>query len=396
MKPKVAIRISVALYIALAVIVPSVLRADNSVVGAPQVNTTSNSVTIKLQISDTGPKAAGAPTITTFTPTTITAGTVTKAVDYSTTGNMTMSDATLPFSIKGTNLNGATITTTDPGVTFTVATVSADGTTASGTLKSASTARDGKLTATITNNAGTTATKDITVTITGTQYLKRTYQDKVDFKGDWSGVMPNDEVMKLKGYIDHGLSMITTGNYQKLGIKPVLYTSDVWKNSICKDPNVVGCAAPNDSFIYIQDEVLTTTEPTEFPDSVMLHESAHKLHFYNLGTYTGVPNMPTTTTGFETDWKNAVGDLSKCTYLPIVDQVLWNDKSYDDNTVPHCGFIWAYGAFNNNGDQTWYEDVATMTQKYVAVPDLFKSGEPATDPRYQTKVNLLKQYGFIH
>mgnify|MGYP001616989558 FL=1 len=259
-----------------------------------------------------------------------------------------------------------------------------------------STAKDGKTVVTVSNN-GRTATKEVDVTVTGTQYLKRKFASNptLSFKGNWKDVMPNDTISKIEEYIKTGLAAISITNaYRQLDIEAIIYEEDFfWKNKICGEKpsggsSYGGCASPRTKIIdmnaYNIDQDYLPTIPENF-----LHEAAHKLHFYNLGTYRGIPNAPTTPSNFQEEWDvlNIVTpqNTSACQYMPLQNSVTWKDGT---TTSPYCVFFRAYGASLLSGDTLFYEDPTTMAESY------FKS-KTLSDPGHTGKLNLLKKYGFL-
>lgn len=373
-------------------IIPLSLQAAISIVGTPTVSDiTDNSATISVTTTGSIQANPTDPTIHSFNPNIIPAGKASGPGDtYRKLGVINFSDASIPFTVTGTNLTGATISVTNPGISFAVTNVSSDGKTITGNITSKANSRDGAITITVKNGAGKTVTQVGAVTITGTQYLKRTYRDKVWFLGDWNVEMPNENVSNLKRQIDNGLASIQGSSYKKLGILPVVYSDADFYLSGCPADSG-GCASRDNNIIRVKDFFHRDVEGSVDMSDFILHESAHKLDYYNRGEYTGVPGMLTSASGFFTEWKKVVGNVSPatCKYLPLESRAKWKDQT---DFIPRCGFIWAYGASDLG---VFYEDIATMTADSVYHSDLLQKGDAPTDLRYKNKTGILKKYGFI-
>lgn len=311
-----------------------------------------------------------------------------------------------PFEIKGTGLTGATLQSNNtgvdgkPGIEFKDLQVT--DTRVKGIIITHSTAKDGKTTITIKNSAGKTATKDITVNITGTQYLARKFANStnVKFFGRWPGIMPDSKANQSASLLEQALLQINKDSYKKLNIVAQIYEPSYWdsiaESRYCGSATqgafkAAGCASPADQIIYIQGEN-NGIVPT------ILHESAHKLHFYYLGKYTPVHSQ---SNDFQNKWQ-AIADpiVSQCSYIPITfidGNSAWSNGKVDEQTIPRCSFIWAYGAYEvvKNSSNDYYEDVATMTERNIAGWIKPNSGDAVTNSApYQAKYNLLNQYGF--
>ena len=117
-----------------------------------------------------------------------------------------------------------------------------------------------------------------------------------------------------------------------------------------------------------------------------MHESAHKLHFYNNGQYS---LKPIVATAFESKWKPTLSNLNLCKYLPLnlAKNVSWSDGSYDSR----CGFARSYGAYKTEQGM-FYEDVATFTEdKAFGKTSYPKDGFSNIYPK---KINILNEYDF--
>lgn len=352
----------------------------------------------------TGSTGSGQITLSSITPNTVTAGTE-QGFDAS-TGVETFTYLDTPFEIKGQNLTGTTLsadnTGTDgkPGIEF--KNLQITDTSIKGTMTTHSTAKDGQTWITVKNSDHSIADQ-ITVNITGTQYLTRKFANSshVKFFGRWSGIMPDSSANQTASEVDLALQTINKNSYNKLNIIAQIYEPSYWKSTAegkyCgsetqKGFAASGCAGPGEQTIYVE------AENSEIGPAI-LHESAHKLHFYLLGKYTPVPSQPS-------DFQNKLYQianpaLKSCTYIPIqlVDgRNVWAISS-ESEYIPHCGFVWAYGAYQvdkNSDNNNYYEDVATITERNLISNFLrLNEGDAATNPQlYNAKYNLLNQYGF--
>jgi len=333
-----------------------------------------------------------APVVTLIEPNTVSAG-IGKLNTKS--GIVSYADNLLILKLEGKYLFGGQLSTNNigvdgrPGIEFRASQVNSQGTILQVQMIVKPTAKNGSTTFTLTNNGGKSTTFIVGVTITGTQYLQRVFVGSpVVFKGDWADVAPNSTVLFLEGIVRSGLAEINYPSYQRLQIVPVIVESSFWNshaNLLCGNARAIGCASPANGEILIKEDDKT--------DMAIVHESAHKLHFYYNGIYKGVPNAPTRPNSFQKEWDGVAQPINSvgCRYLPLKTTVSWNDGT---GMVPQCGFTWAYGASDL---KTFFEDVATMTEFNALFPSYFgKFPEPKTDPRYSTKSSLLKKYEFLH
>ena len=244
----------------------------------------------------------------------------------------------------------------------------------------------------------------VTITITGTQYLQRLYKDKpIFFGGDWADKAPNSNITNLIQAINKGLLTINHPSYQKLFIIPYIFEADAWNDfaetRFCGDSasrgfRAAGCASPGDSIIYQQADL----SDLDWLSQTILHESAHKLHFYNLGKYFPIPSRPS---GFQARIKTLSDpEVAYCLYIPvkILDGRFYWFGDNDSLRKPRCGFIYQYGAsgvYRNLKNNDYYEHVATLTQARVFAGDLFNYPEAKNNPAYGKEINLLKEYGFV-
>ncbi len=338
--------------------------------------------------------------ITSISPTTFPAG---KEASFNqNTGISTFTYLDVPFEIKGEGLSGTILYSNNVGVDgkagIEFKNLKITDASIKGTILMHSTAKDGKTTITVKNSSGKTTTKQIDVTITGTQYLKRKFADNklISFRGNWGEVMPNQLILNIENNIRRGISATSTNNYNQLDINAIIYEEGFFDNkSICgkAPPGTVigGCASAADTVIKVK---ARTDAPLEIA-SAFLHESAHKLHFFNLGIYKGIPNAPTTASNFQKEWDslNIVSptNISACLQLPLQNLVTWGDGH---SIEPHCIFYRAYGAFLEQGDKLFYEDPTTMAEYYF-YPEVLDLSPEKNNPRYFDKINILKKYGFL-
>lgn len=341
------------------------------------------------------------PVISSFIPDATTAGVKTSFNQE--TGVVTYTWLNVPFEIKGKELKNAIITSNNtgvdgkPGIEFKDLKIS--DTAIKGFMFMHSTAQDGPTIVTLTTPGGS-ATIKITVNITGTQYLQRRFKNKnVRFFGDWPKIMPDGEVLELESLVNIGLQEIDKSNYKILGIVSHIYEENYW-NDFAEKKNcgggleAEGCADSSDNIIHIKGGVEGSV--VYGPPSTIVHESAHKLHFYNLGMYTPVSSLPT---NFDKEWRNALGDLNSCPHIPIKvvnGAPTWSDGDITRGNEPRCGFVRAYGAFGVERQLLIfpgkiYEDVATFEEADHFYKNFLSD---KNDPRYNQKVNILKKYGF--
>lgn len=350
-----------------------------------------------------GPPAPSNLVVSSFSPTTVSAGTE-KSFNQQ-TGVVEYAYLEVPLQIQGQGLTGATFSSNNtgvdgrPGIEF--KNIQISDTSITGTMLVHSTAKDGNTSVTVRNSGGQTATKDVSVTITGTQYLKRKFADnpKISFRGNWREVMPNGTIVNIESAIKRGLDSISGSNYTRLDINSIIYEQSFFNSvSVCGSESgdgVVGCASPVDKNIHIMAE-LENGLPGGL-SGVFLHESAHKLHFFNLGQYRGISNFPTVASGFQRDWDsfNVVtpSNMSACSYMPLLNFFTWKDQTTD---VPKCVFVRAYGASLLEGDRIFYEDPTTYAQAYYFDRQAFDSNsEIRSNSKYMSKVGVLKRYGFL-
>ncbi len=328
------------------------------------------------------------PEITSFSPETISAG-IKKSFNEN-TGVVKYASTGLVITIKGKNLNGAVLSSDNlgpdgkPGIEFKNIESNASGTKVQGYLISHPTAKDGKTIITLTNKDGQSTTFDITVTITGTQYLKRTFsKEKIKLFGDWEEIMPDKYVLELEIETREAIQTINKPTYKKLGIIFHIYELEYWEKiaetKYCGSRDERGftsggCARWNDNIIHI----------AEYPEPKrsIVHEAAHKLHFYYLGFYTLKPPP----NNFHAEWKSQLINLPTCTYLPLKG-IAWSDGT---KAFSHCGFVRSYGAYGVEKGE-FYEDVASFVENIVTKTVIL--GEQ-NDTRYLNKIKLLNKYGF--
>lgn len=316
-------------------------------------------------------------------------------------GIVTFVDNNLILVIKGKNLNGAVLKTDNigldgrPGIEFRDIRVSADGTMVAAQTTIKPTAKEGNTLLTLTNAAGKSATAKIEILITGTQYLQRKFADNsnVKFFGDWPDYMPYQRVLDLEKSVRKGLQAINKNTYNRLGIMIQIYEMSSWKNfqmaKYCPlSFAVAGCASPSDRVIYVSEYISPDSDKTT--GTVILHESAHKLHFYYEGNYAPVPS---TANNFDGEWKAILGNLKSCSYLPLLNDNSWSDKTRKPS---RCGFDWSYGAYRVQDLllPKFYEDVATSTETARLNPAKLNQNKASGDSRYGQKAGLLDKYGF--
>ncbi|MBI2003803.1 MAG: hypothetical protein HYS78_02410 [Parcubacteria group bacterium] len=347
---------------------------------------------------------AKTPAITSFTPDTTTAGV--KISFNQDTGIVQYGDKLSSMEITGENLDGAVLAAVDSsidptkaGIEFRNIKVENGGKTVKAEMVAHPWAKDGGIKINLTNKSGRFASFNVKVDITGTQYLQRRFKDKnVKFFGDWPNLMPDGTTLLIETNINKGLQQINKPNYRKLGIITHIYESNYWDDfaglKACGDSGfgqAPGGCAPFDSNITISKASLVLfnwgnmTHSRPFLERGILHETAHQLHLF----YAGRKPWNINTSNFENEWRNALGDLRTCPFLPLRDDLTWADGS----TGPRCGFIWNYGAlWLGKGEGTFYEDVALFEEfSHFGIKDNIPKDD---SPRYQQKLDLLRKYGF--
>lgn len=362
------------------------------------------------QVQET-PKPTASPTPTakpqriSMSPITVSAGV---ATDVSDEGVVDYADNALVLTLKGTDLRNISISTDNQGIKVDEMTLQ-NNQTARVNVRVRPEAQEGNTKVTITQPGQSPITLTLRVTIDGNQYLNRELNDTgVTLYGHWKETAPNKEVVDLKLDIEKGLQAVKGSAYQKLKLKFNIYKSDVWKVArvkYCADNSrVYGCTKDGSSPIYMAAGLNNTTDidlnnphgATKSVANLMLHESAHKLHYSLLRTfdYLGVPlafKSPLTK-----EWHKASGTINKrtCTYLPIISRLYWSKG----DAQPRCGFVVAYGASNYNNKNfviRFQEDIASMTELLYFDAGIRKRGDFPNDPRYKQKEAILRKYGFL-
>ena len=336
-------------------------------------------------------------TLSSISPTTVSAGTE-KSFDDK-TGVVEYTYLEVPFEIQGQGLTGSTLSSNNTGVDGKTAiefkNPQITDTSIKGTMLVQPTAKDSITTVTV-RNGDKTATKDIAVTVTGTQYLKRKFASnaQVLFKGNYKEVMPNQDILDLEKAINDGLRTVSTPSYKKLDLVYIIHEESFFLSSKPCGPNSAGangCADDESKFIWIKG-IETSLNPKA---QSIFHETVHKLHFYNLGIYGGIPDAPKVATNLQQEWDSLTkpADASTCRYLPLKSATEWNDGT---DWVPHCSFARSYGAYLYPNDPIFYEDMTTMAQVKLFRPDILnESNEVKNDRRYDSKINLLRKYEFL-
>lgn len=279
--------------------------------------------------------------------------------------------------------------------------VSADGTSASGRVGVGYDTQAGPVTFTLTNKWLKTTTFPVIVKITGTQYLERTFANQgITFVGSWPTV--NLEVRDLERQIKKAQDIYAHGEYEKLGITPFIYETGYWKSQggevrACPGNSfrVAGCASPQDNIIKLRADIDLEYPTLMETAGTIIHESAHKLHYYNLGTYLPLASSPSS---FDPKWITLLKDVNPTTCAAIPLQgTSW--KNTEDRLMPLCGFIRSYGASRFDEQPSYhYEDVATLTEeKHFPFGLLRDLSDARTGPfvqLYKDKLKLLDEYGF--
>ena len=358
---------------------------------------------IHVNLSKLGSVGGGDLTLSSISPTTYTAG---KESSFNQqTGVVEYTYLEVPFEIQGQGLTGATLSSNNtgvdgkPGIEF--KNLQITDTSVKGTALMHSTAKDGKTTITVKNNKGQTGTKDISVAITGTQYLQREFASNpgVKFFGRWPGIMPNSTALSVASSVKKGLGHINKDSYKKLNLMIYLYELGYW-NSIAqakscesvvdkifgKEFNAAGCATPLGREIYVSASSVRAEE-------IILHESAHKLNFYLAGKYPYAYLL----SSFQNEWRTVAASAEKnCKYLPMKFTpfgATWQDGSVTPK--PRCGFIEPYGAYQNAiFGSDYFEDISTMTARKINGIDLNSGDIPTMQSVYEAKYYILDKYGF--
>ena len=353
--------------------------------------------------------ATAAPAITSFTPEQVQAGTEKFIPDLE---MVDRKQAIYNVVIQGQCLqkaelsNNATFDPTtgehsdDMPILQTITEVSANGTSVQGQLGVHPDTKSGPATFILKNEQGKTTSFVIPVLISGTQHLERTFPNQgITFIGSWPKIDKN--VSDLIRGIEAGQKVIITGGYPKLGITMRIYEGDYWINGGGRQKacpglphSVIACASSQDTEIMIGEKV--GSEVGVGPSIV--HESAHKLHFYNLGRYKPLPSTPT---DFDTSWRDLMKDInpSTCSVLPptrdlTTNLILWKDKSFESR----CGFTQPYGA--NGFDRIppeFFDDIATYVEDREFYPKALNSSDSASGSFtaiYKSKLELLQKYEF--
>lgn len=353
------------------------------------------------------------PTIISITPDTVPAGMKTGFSKQ--TGTVLYADAEIKsFKITGSNMQGAKLSVPKdlygrPLARFVGIQVSPDGTTLTAWMYVSMDATAGKKKITLTNSANLSASGQINITVTGTQYLKRKFKDKkINFHGDWPETVPNSEVTEIEKGINLGLQAIDKSIYQKLGLSLYIYSKEYWLDYAMKrycSNNNFGCSRGGftssihistgfgkkidlgDDALEFNEMAKSDTTGARFVGSEILHEAAHKLDYYYSGLYfvKWLDSFKNRNLNVRKEWVKAVGDTGNCKYLPLTNG-RWNNGN---SRIPYCGFARAYGAVGIP------EDIATMTAEKYFYPEIFKRGDGPTDPRYKQKEAILRKYGFL-
>lgn len=359
------------------------------------------------------------PTIESFEPTTVTAGVKdTSEALGKETGVVTYTRREDNFILLGKNLQGATLYTEKasldgetPGIAFSNVTVSEDGTEVRGTMITLPQAAEGATTVTVQTAGGSTAHTDVQVAITGTQYFKRTFStyDSVKFYGDWPDLMPNEKIERAAEAISYGIQKVQSkAAYDPLNIEMNFYEDSFWKGTALRERcgflltdregsiEYKGCALFEDPVIHISTGKMNADKDLWEIVRLIVHESAHKLHFYYDGKSqagTPPPNR------FSDEWRPLVSTSSvQCRFLPynkVTDA--WSDGSRGSA----CGFIQPYGAFDVEKG-LFIEDVGTFAEwnsvhrddfkEFILTPEV--TPEAMLNSVFKNKEQLLDKYGF--
>lgn len=303
------------------------------------------------------------------------------------------------FTVIGSNLFGAKFVSPKDSIgrdafQFYGVNVSGDGTSLTVDPYVTPDTAEGINTISIVNKSGLSAALRVQVEISGTQYLTRKFAEasnKVMFYGDWP--IHTTEVDELVRGISMGLAAIQLPSYKSLGgIKIDIYEPSYWESTarakLCGSDGGEGCSKGTNIYIDV-----SGAGDSRWIAAKILHEAAHKLHYFYNGTYWGTitsffRSLRNADWGFEEQYKTIArsrGADAKCSFMPLLDDTHWRDGTKD---VAHCGYARAYGAFST------YEDIATMTET-VFYPERLQSSEAKDDPRYAQKLEPLRRYGFL-
>jgi hypothetical protein len=308
------------------------------------------------------------------------------------------------FTITGENLQGVKVDLENkgldgqPGILLYGIKVSPDGKTAVLEMTVRPEAREGAATLLLTGPTNLSATHDLTVTITGNQYLDRKFaRDSVSFYGEWPEIAPTPDVQVVENAVRLGLQTISKPAYRPLQIQVSMYEKKYWddfaRKKFCGDNrDIVGCSSGGDRGMHIGTRPdigdKRYTEET-YIASTIVHEAAHKLYMSHMGAYWPVPSKKN---NFLSEWISAAGDVSPraCSFLPRKSVYQWADGT---SVIPRCGFPTAYASLE--AEPPFQEDVSTMTDCSLFPPGHFQAGDGPTDPRYKLKRDLLVKYGFL-
>lgn len=315
-------------------------------------------------------------------------------------GVVTYSDNLLILKIEGKELSKAASLQVNnlgidghPGIEFRQIQVNGLGTILQAQMVIKPTAKEGNNVITLTTTSGQFVNFNLNVTINGNQYLNRRFANTtIKFYGLWNDV---GRVMRWADDLQAGWEFMNQGAYKPLNISLSMFEQGYWMETAqfkyCDIGSnnsgfgIGGCAYRKSPYVYLSERSQQSRETLK---EVIVHESAHKLHHFYNDVYTGRV-VVSVIAGFQSKWKNAVGNLEACTYLPVANGNWTNDN---DPYMPRCGFVKAYGATNL---KTYAEDVATFTEIMIDKPEVLSNGHGPTDSRYRQKIDILKSYDFI-
>lgn len=334
-----------------------------------------------------------------------------------------------------------------PGMTFHSLRLSADKSELEGVMTVKPTAHEGTTHITVLSR-GLPVSIPVQVTITGTQYLTRSFRDNanVKFIGNWWEAAPNPRVIEIERQVRDGFQKVDRPAYRLLRIQYRFYEQDYWATVEIRtrklQSGLGGYQLCGDPFVHILGDT-TYADLTrgchhggQAINETLVHESAHKLHcsYYGFGDdsesnltlarqYLNLnPSLlfHRLRSSFLREWDSAAGDLTQCPYLPVSSQtpsaptngpcsenlfVTW--KGLNEGNSPRCGFAEAYGASDipdvfhparraSRPYMYFFEDVATLTTKATFhPPSHIASGDTSYALTYQEKLRLLKKYGYI-